>query len=337
MYKCAKPLMYLAFFVVMPTLLSACGGAPTEDTSSQPNNITNEPEVSGTSSSVKTSGSPTSALTSSAPTLSSQAISSAQSFVSASNASSSTVSQAVTGLETTASTPIQLQLYSLTETSITLTWDEATGVSHYDISRNGEFVARVDAPSHMLVDQGLAPYTNYNYTITAFDLTSKESAKSQTFALRTLAASIGMTAKSSPSVQAARGISSVSSISNSRTKSSLSSKSTSSAKSNLSSKSSSSSKASISSKSSSSIGQKPVTISWSPPNQRENGTFLSLDEIGGYEIRYREPTGTLYTYVTLEGSRTTEYTFPKETQDWEFEIAVFDKSGIYSRFVKVNR
>src|SRR5690606_21524289 len=29
-------------------------------------------------------------------------------------------------------------------------------------------------------------------------------------------------------------------------------------------------------------------LSWSHPTQRENGEYLELDEIGGYELRYRE-------------------------------------------------
>ena len=311
--------MYLAFFVVVPMLLSACGGASTDNTSSQPSGPTNKLEASSTATSV---AAPNSLLTTSS--------------------SQSSQSQSNIGLDVTPPTTIQLQIYQLTENSITLTWEDAAGISHYEISRNGEFIARVDYPAHTLVDQELTPYTNYNYTITAFDLTNKESASSQIFSLRTLAASGGTSSKpsfnsqpdsSTPSIGTTSSVNpkTSSSLSNISSKSSLS-------RSSISSKSNSSRSSSPSSKSAaSSIGQQVVTISWNHPHQRENGTFLELEEIGGYEIRYREPTGNHYTYITLDGNHTTEYTFPNETQDWEFEIAVFDKSGIYSRFVKVTR
>lgn len=89
------------------------------------------------------------------------------------------------------------------------------------------------------------------------------------------------------------------------------------------------------------MAEQPVTITWSHPNQRENGVFLELDEIGGYEIRYRKPTSIRYTYIIFNGNHTTEYTFPEEMQvqiqEMEFEIAVFDTAGLYSQFVKVTR
>jgi len=328
MYKCAKTLMYLTFVIVIPTLLSACGGAPTEDASSQP---------SGTANSLTATNNSTSAE--------------APSSQPASTASQSAQPQSSSSIEKSPAT-IQLQLYRLSESSITLIWDEATGIGYYEISRNGEFIARVDSPSYSLVDQGLTPNTNYNYTITAFDLTGKESGSSQKFTMRTLAASGGISSKSSLSVQPDSSIPSIgtttsadpkltSSLSSGNSKSS-SSRSLSSSSLNLSSSSlnlssiSSKSSSSYSGSSVSSVGQKAVTISWNHPNQRENGTFLQLDEIGGYQIRYRKPTDTSYTYMTLNGNRTTEYIFSDATQDLEFEIAVFDTTGLYSQFVKVN-
>lgn len=75
-------------------------------------------------------------------------------------------------------------------------------------------------------------------------------------------------------------------------------------------------------------------ITWSHPIERENGQYLELDEIGGYEIRYRTTASSNYTYVTLSGNKTTEYV-PSKFEGLEFEIAVFDTQGIYSQFVKV--
>lgn len=84
--------------------------------------------------------------------------------------------------------------------------------------------------------------------------------------------------------------------------------------------------------SSSSISATKIT--WSHPTARENGVYLELDEIGGYEIRYRNTADGDYTYVTLTGNETTEY-IPPIIEGAEFEIAVFDTQGIYSQFVKV--
>lgn len=338
MYKCAKTLMYLAFVIVIPALLSACGGEPTEDTPSQPSGIANSLEASSNST-------PSSARSSSV--------------------SQDAQLQSSAGIESAdiekAPATVQLQLYRLSESSITLVWDEAAGIGYYEISRDGEFIARVDSPSYSLVDEGLTPNTNYNYAIIAFDLTGKESGSSQTFSMRTLAANSDASPKSSISAQANSSVayigaspsltpksssdaeSSISSKSVSSTKSSTSSKSSisskpSSSKSSSSSKSTSSRLSSASSKSSaSSVGQQPVTISWNHPSQRENGVFLELDEIGGYQIRYRKPTDTSYTYVTVNGNTTTAYTSVEQAQELEFEIAVFDTNGLYSQFVKVSR
>lgn len=79
-----------------------------------------------------------------------------------------------------------------------------------------------------------------------------------------------------------------------------------------------------------------MKITWNHPSQRENGQFLELDEIRGYEIRYRKATDTRYTYIVINSNRVTEYTHANASNT-EFEIAVFDTNGIYSRFVKVGQ
>jgi hypothetical protein len=348
--------MYLAFFTAIPLLISACGGTSEKDPSSQL-----QPDSLVTSN-VEASRNSTSTATSSPEPISSS-------------------SQSSVGLAVLSLTQIQLQLYKLNENSITLVWDDAAGTSHYDIARNGEFIAKVNSPSHTLVDQGLTPYTNYSYTITSFDSAGNESAAPKTLTLRTLAASKNIISTSSPGIpseqvifssssksgngdQSSSGVKSSnfhssssvkfsnssrsnssfktsnSSRSSSSVKSSNSSRSSSSVKSSNSSRSSSSAKSSNSSQSSSSSnGPQAVIISWSHPSHRENGLFLALDEIGGYEIRYRKPAATSYKYITLKGNSATEYTFTDEEdgQDLEFEIAVFDTDGLYSQFVKVTQ
>jgi hypothetical protein len=333
MYKRAKTLMYLAFFVIIPALLSACGGNTKEDISSQSNNMANNPGASSNSTGIESA--------SSQP---------------GSSASQNTQVQSSTGIDVKPSTTIQLKLYQLSENSITLIWDDMTGISHYEISRNGALIARVDHPSYMLVDQGLTPYTNYYYTITAFDLKGNQSGSSQTFTMRTLAASgdissksnldpvpinslpsTGTTANTNSKSSSGTSLSSLSStFSSNPSLSSPSSAFTSSSRHSFSSLSSASSKTSSASNSS---AAQTVTISWDHPSQRENGAFLQLEEIGGYEIRYRNPTDKNYTHITLTGNSATEYTFPDTlpVQGVEFEIAVFDTAGLYSQFVKVSQ
>ncbi|HSX49472.1 MAG TPA: hypothetical protein VLF09_00845 [Cellvibrio sp.] len=100
-----------------------------------------------------------------------------------------------------------------------------------------------------------------------------------------------------------------------------------------SSKSSSAKSSSLPSSSASSNAR--TSITWNHPSQREDGSFLELNEIGGYEIRYRKTTDTQYTRVKLDGNRTNEYIYTGDASGLEFEIAVFDNNGNYSRFIKV--
>jgi hypothetical protein len=169
-------------------------------------------------------------------------------------------------------------------------------------------VASIEYPTNMFYDQNVSAYTEYHYTITAFDLAGNDSGASPTLAVRTLA-----TPNSSLPNSSARSSASLSS-----------SKSSSSA-------SSGSSKSATSSTASS---QKSVKITWTHPNQRENGQFLELDEIRGYEIRYRKITDNRYTYIVINNNKVNEYTH-NDAVNTEFEIAVFDTNGVYSRFVKV--
>lgn len=333
MYKCAKKLMCLTFLVIAPALLSACGGAPADTTTpTQPSSTANKPDASSSSSSLEASSSLAASSTLSTPpkpSSSSKAASSALSYSRISRASNSSSSQDTsTKLDTIPPEATRLELYRLSESSITLIWDDAfdnVAISYYKLERNGEYIATVEYPSHILSDQNLAAYTDYSYTITAFDLDGNNSEVSPVFTVRTLASPGGVSSMSSASSKSSNSSQSKSSIS-----SSSKSSSNSSSKSSLSSSAKSSSSAS-------SVALKTITITWSHPNQRENGSFLELEEIGGYEIRYRKPTDSRYTYITLNGNRINEYAFTGNTLGLEFEIAVFDNRGLYSRFVKVGQ
>lgn len=82
----------------------------------------------------------------------------------------------------------------------------------------------------------------------------------------------------------------------------------------------------------------PVGISWTAPTMRENGVYLDITELGGYEIRYKKSTDTKYTYVSIADAWTMRYDFPSLPEgDYVFQIAAFDKNGVYSPFVDIQR
>ena len=81
----------------------------------------------------------------------------------------------------------------------------------------------------------------------------------------------------------------------------------------------------------------PVGITWDAPTKRANGTDLYIDELGGYEIRYKKISDVNYTYVTINDPWTMDYKFDWLEGDYEFQIAAFDKNGVYSPFVDIQR
>src|SRR5690606_21347961 len=111
--------------------------------------------------------------------------------------------------------------------------------------------------------------------------------------------------------------SSSSSSSSSSAKSSSSSSSSSKANSSSSTPASSSSSAKSSS-SSSAASTGGVTLEWSIPDARENGEYLELDQIGGYELRYKKATDTEYTTIVIEDGSVDSYTLNKLNGDYEF-------------------
>lgn len=81
----------------------------------------------------------------------------------------------------------------------------------------------------------------------------------------------------------------------------------------------------------------PVGISWTAPNKRENGDYLDIADLGGYEIRYKKTTDPKYTYISINDPWTNTYNFPWLEGDYIFQIAAFDKNGVYSPFVDILR
>jgi hypothetical protein len=75
-----------------------------------------------------------------------------------------------------------------------------------------------------------------------------------------------------------------------------------------------------------------LTLEWTPPTERENGRYLELTEIGGYEIRYRLTNESSYKTLKV-GPNVNRHTFTDLLGDYEFKIAAFDTDGLYSKFV----
>ena len=76
-----------------------------------------------------------------------------------------------------------------------------------------------------------------------------------------------------------------------------------------------------------------VGLKWLIPNQRENGDFLDITELGGYELRYRKDTDSAFTYLTLNDAWQNFYNFSWLSGNYAFQISAFDKNGMYSGFV----
>lgn len=81
----------------------------------------------------------------------------------------------------------------------------------------------------------------------------------------------------------------------------------------------------------------PVQVYWSPPNQRENGDYLDITELGGYELRYKRTSDNRYTSIVIEDAYVDSYYFDNLQGEYEFQIAAFDANGVYSAFVQVKR
>ena len=79
----------------------------------------------------------------------------------------------------------------------------------------------------------------------------------------------------------------------------------------------------------------PVQIYWNPPNERENGDPLDITEIGGYELRYKRKSDVEYTRITINDGYADAYYFDYLQGEYEFQIAAFDTSGLYSTFAPI--
>ncbi|WP_347332566.1 discoidin domain-containing protein [Marinimicrobium locisalis] len=78
-----------------------------------------------------------------------------------------------------------------------------------------------------------------------------------------------------------------------------------------------------------------VRLEWATPEQRENGDYLELDEIGGYEIRYQAGADAELTSIVVEDPYATAHELTVAEGVYLFSIAVYDNDGLYSEFVSI--
>lgn len=81
--------------------------------------------------------------------------------------------------------------------------------------------------------------------------------------------------------------------------------------------------------------QQGTDLSWSHPTERENGEYLELNDIGGYELRYRQNSLDTFKYIIVDGSHTTTYSLGSLASDNDYQIAVYDTNGLYSNFISI--
>jgi hypothetical protein len=79
----------------------------------------------------------------------------------------------------------------------------------------------------------------------------------------------------------------------------------------------------------------PLGLNWIAPTKRQDGTVLDINEIGGYELRYRAADKTNFTYISIIDAWTTQYNFAWLEGSYVFQVAAFDKNGVYSEFVNI--
>ena len=242
------------------------------------------------------------------------------------------------------SAPRALRADIISADGAVLSWNKSTddtGLARYEIRRNDALIGTSVANNLRFEDTGLKANTYYTYTLRAVDVAGNRSSLSEALIVKTnekVASTSSKSMNTSSSSTQPTSSSSVSSSSSHHTSSSSSSSSSkapdsSSASSNTSSSFGYSSSAlQSSSYASSSVG---VRVSWVTPTQRENGEYLEFNEIGGYEILYRPSNSNAYVKEIITDTDTTHYERSDIGADTIFQIAVFDKNGLYSRYLQL--
>lgn len=327
--------------ISLSLLLSACGGGGTEaqgSASSQPIAAASSTPIVTTSASASPSSTSKSSSSRAASSIrSSTAMSSSIAISSTANGEfpddSAFPEDDSNSTDLPPSTPKALRLLAVTANNALLSWDASTddvGLSRYEIRRDGIAISTTTASNLEFEDTNLKANTYYTYTVRAIDIVGNRSNFSNSLIVKTTASgSIASSSKSSAQ-------SSKSQSSTSLTSSSLATTSASSSIQPSSSSGSSSSSGAPSSASNSSVAANGnLRVTWNIPSQRENGTYLELEEISGYEIRYKPVNSSSYISEIISSNTTTQLVRPDFTSNTIVLIAAIDTNGLYSRFIQL--
>ena len=84
------------------------------------------------------------------------------------------------------------------------------------------------------------------------------------------------------------------------------------------------------------FNQGDVMLYWETPQERTNGDPLPPEELGGFEIRYRQANAYRYTVVLIRDNGTDQYLLKnvRNPESAIIEVAAFDHEGIYSDWVR---
>lgn len=231
----------------------------------------------------------------------------------------SSVSSSSAAPDTAPPSATNVQVYKIASTRITLKWQPSAdnvAVSFYEIRRNDTIIATPSYPDSSFQDNGLSSDTRYSYTITSVDSSGNRSVRSSPLITKTLPGSTLNTGSSSSASSSDNGDINISSSASSSDNGGIDA---------------------ASSTSSSSVDNNGgmQTYTWSHPTSRKNGAYLELDEIGGYEIRFKPSLNNDFIYLTLEGNETTSFSSDLIPTNSIVEIAIYDINGLYSDFIGI--
>jgi hypothetical protein len=79
-----------------------------------------------------------------------------------------------------------------------------------------------------------------------------------------------------------------------------------------------------------------IVLKWDVPRFREDGSYLDISELGGYELRYRKLDDEHFTYVSINDPWKNYYQFRNLDGQFIVQVAAFDRNGLYSKFISVS-
>jgi len=202
---------------------------------------------------------------------------------------------------------------------VQISWTAATdnvGVTKYKIFRDQVQIATLLGTQASYTDNTVVANKSYVYGVAAGDAAGNFST-AKSLLVTTPAAQSSASSKAASSVSSSKSSAPSSVSSSSKAASSSSSKAAS----------------SVANRVGPWVVNGPVALKWTAPILRENGTALDITEVGGYELRYRESADKAYTYISINDAWKNYYNFSYLTGTYSFQVAAFDKNGLYSNFV----